>query len=180
MKSNIFKSLGKKEWFIILPLVILDQITKLLIVKNIPLHSSRTILENFIDITHISNSGVVFGLFSQSTFFLKAHIMSITSIISIFFILFILSKIQQSSPFFSYGLSLILAGAFGNLCDRLFRNGSVVDFLDIHWYEYHWPSFNVADSCISIGVGLLIIDIFFTKEFTQEKQIIDNQEDKTN
>jgi signal peptidase II len=139
---------------ILLAIVIIDQWTKFYIASNFELYQSVEIIKGFFNITYIRNSGVAFGMFSNlkgsfiPIIFIVIYIIAITSII----ILYRDTDIGYSHT----ALSLILSGAIGNLIDRVFR-GEVVDFLDFHWQNYHWPAFNVADSCITVGVGLLMI-----------------------
>jgi signal peptidase II len=162
------KRLGVGLWINIISLLILDQVSKFLIVKKIPLHNSMSVIENFLDITHIRNPGIAFGLFSNEPSNFKTVFMSSLTFLSLILIVYILNKIKSSSPFFYTGLSFILSGAIGNMLDRLFRGGEVIDFIDVHWYHLHWPSFNVADSAITIGVCLLIFDTFLFKEALSE------------
>jgi len=145
-------------------LLSLDQISKYFIVKNVPLHSSHTVIENFFHITHIRNTGIAFGLFSTNSSALKTTILCFSTVISLVLIIYLLIKMNSSSRIFTTSLSFIIAGALGNFIDRIFRSGEVVDFLDFHWYHLHWPSFNIADSSISVGVGLLILDTIINKD----------------
>ncbi|MBI5750317.1 MAG: signal peptidase II [Nitrospinae bacterium] len=134
-------------------MAILDQITKLYIVSNFELYQSAEIIKGFFNITYIRNSGVAFGMFSNlkgvfiQIAFIAIYIIAIISIVILY---------RETHGYSHIALSLILSGAIGNLIDRIFR-GEVVDFLDFHWQNYHWPAFNVADSCITVGVGLLMI-----------------------
>src|SRR3989338_6737799 len=136
-------------------IVIIDQITKFYIAGNFELHQSVEIIRGFFNITYISNAGVAFGMFSHlkgafiQIVFVVIYIIAITSIIILY---------RETHGYSHIALSLIFSGAIGNLIDRIFR-GEVVDFLDFHWQNHHWPAFNVADSCITVGVGLLMITI---------------------
>ncbi len=133
--------------------VIIDQITKFYIASNFELYQSVEIIKGFFNITYIRNAGVAFGMFSNlkgsfiQIVFIAIYIIAIISIIILY---------REAHRYSHIALSLILSGAIGNLIDRVFR-GEVVDFLDFHWQNYHWPAFNVADSCITVGVGLLMI-----------------------
>lgn len=134
-------------------IVLIDQITKFYIASNFELYQSIEIIRGFFNITYIRNSGVAFGMFSNlkgsfiQIVFIAIYIIAIISIIILY---------RETHGYSHIALSLILSGAIGNLIDRIFR-GEVVDFMDFHWQNYHWPAFNVADSCITVGVGLLMI-----------------------
>lgn len=132
-------------------LIIADQITKLLIIKFIEPYQSLKILP-FFQLVNVKNKGAAFGLFQSlgNTAFI------LISIIAILFILVMLFKTRDDRV----SLSLILAGAVGNLIDRV-RYGYVVDFIDLHIGKYHWPAFNIADSALSIGIFLLFLRIIF-------------------
>jgi signal peptidase II len=129
---------------LILAILSLDQITKLLISRYLPLHSSLPILDGFFYLTLVHNSGAAFGIFKN-----QIVLFIITSIISIILI-YINLKREKKNNIYSISLALILSGALGNLIDRL-RFGYVIDFFDFRI----WPVFNVADSAITIGAILL-------------------------
>ena len=136
--------------------LLLDQATKILIDRTMGLHTSITVVQNFFHITYIRNKGAAFGILADSSFRLPFFIC--VSIVAIVVILGIFRKLRPDQGFNAVALSLVFSGAFGNLIDRV-RLGEVIDFLDFHWYQHHWPAFNVADSAICVGVFLLAIDI---------------------
>ena len=145
---------------IFLIIVLIDQVTKFYIASNFELYQSIEIIRGFFNITYIRNSGVAFGMFSN----LKGSFIQIIFIaIYIIAIISILILYRETHGYSHIALSLIFSGAIGNLIDRIFR-GEVVDFMDFHWQNYHWPAFNVADSCITVGVGLLMISIIISNE----------------
>lgn len=152
----------KKYLYFVLPLiyVLLDQLTKLLIVKNIPYHSFIKI-NDFFSIVHVGNTGVAFSMFQNNNVFF----IILVSLVIIFLIHFIIKNKSQLSKLQTHALLLVLSGGIGNLIDRIFR-GEVVDFIDIGYKEvYRWPAFNVADSCVCIGVTLFVISLlFFSKK----------------
>ncbi len=141
-----------------LSILLLDQATKLYIDSAFRLHESVTVLENFFHITYVRNKGAAFGIFADSAFRIPFFIT--ISIIAVGGLLWYYRKLTPEQKWLQYGVSLILSGAVGNLIDRV-RFGEVIDFLDVHWYRHHWPAFNVADSAITIGVAILIIDMWF-------------------
>ncbi len=137
-------------------ILILDQATKLLIDRTMLLHSSIIVVRNFFDITYIRNKGAAFGVLAHSSFRLPFFIM--ISIIAVAVIVGIFRKLRPEQKLTAVSLSLIFAGALGNLIDRL-RLGEVIDFIYVHWYDHYWPAFNVADSAICVGVFLLALDM---------------------
>ena len=145
------------RWFIGIALIgiLLDQLTKELILANMSLHQSIELLENFVHITSVRNPGAAFGILADNS--LRIPFFILVSVVASLGILWYLRREQGGNLRLQIGLSLIFSGAVGNLIDRI-RFGEVIDFIDVHWYQYHWPAFNVADSAICIGVGLLLVD----------------------
>jgi signal peptidase II len=146
---------------IALPVIILDQATKLLINRTMAIHDSITVIENFFDIVHARNQGAAFGVLRDSSFRLPFLIS--VSLIAVIVVLVMIPRMRPDQKLATGALSLVLAGAVGNLIDRA-RLGEVIDFLSVHWYELTWPAFNVADSAICVGVGLLVLDMFLEEK----------------
>ena len=145
--------------------IVLDQVTKLYIARTLPLHTMITVIENFFTITYLRNKGAAFGMLATSPWRLPFFIfVSTTAVIVIFMVI---RKLRDDQRLAAYALSLIFAGAFGNLIDRVCY-GEVIDFIYVHWYEHYWPAFNVADSAICVGVFLLALDMF--REERRQKQ----------
>ena len=142
-------------FFLFLTLVILDQVTKALIINFFNLYDS-VILLPIINLTFVVNYGFAFGLLNNPS--LNQILVSIVILLIILYFLYLLIKTQDK--IFQFTLTLILAGALGNFIDRIFR-GFVIDFIDIYIGKYHWPAFNIADSCITIGFIVLMINILF-------------------
>ncbi len=138
--------------------VIADQATKLFVDRYMHLHQSVTVIENFFNFTYIRNRGAAFGILSGMDDSLRLPIFIILSIAAVAAVIYALGMYRENSALYPSALSLILGGAAGNLIDRI-RLGEVIDFIDIHWYEHHWPAFNVADSAITFGAGLLILQM---------------------
>ena len=137
-----------------------DQITKYVIKENFRLGETLAVIYDFFNLTYVQNTGAAFGLFAHASptfrvpFFIIVPLVALLSIGSIFW------KVPADDIKFSTALSLVISGAIGNLIDRLYL-GYVIDFLDFHWgWKYHFSVFNVADSAICIGVGLLMLDLF--------------------
>lgn len=142
----------------------LDQATKLYIDHSFRLYESVTVIENLFNITYVRNQGAAFGILSESAYRIPFFIT--VSLVAAVGILWYLSRLGADKKKAVFALSLIFAGALGNLIDRI-RFGEVIDFLDVHWHQYHWPAFNMADSAITVGVALLLIDIW--REERQQK-----------
>ena len=142
--------------------VIFDQITKILILKNLPLYHSVTIIPGLFNITHIHNPGGAFGFMAHQDSSLRTFIFILLASFAICFIFYFYKNTNRTHPFLASGFALILGGAIGNLIDRI-RFGKVVDFLDFYVRNYHWPAFNVADSAITVGVTIFIFHLLFKK-----------------
>jgi signal peptidase II len=137
---------------------LLDQLSKRIVSEGMVLHQSFEVVPNLLNITYINNRGAVFGLGSNFTTPYLSWMLSLLSIVSLIVILVYFLRVNVSHPRLHTGLALVLGGAMGNLFDRL-TAGYVVDFLDAHWFGHHWPTFNVADFSICVGVGLLLLSM---------------------
>jgi signal peptidase II len=146
----------------------LDRVSKWVIAKNIALHDSIQVIPGFFRLTHVQNSGAAFGLFADSPSQWKLGLLVLFSVVALAVVSALLWRNSHSMSTTGLGLSLILGGALGNLWDRLI-NGRVVDFLLFYLGDHQWPAFNVADSAIVVGAGLLVIEILFSKPAAQEK-----------
>ena len=142
-------------FFLFLTLVILDQITKALVINFFDLYDSVVLLP-IVNLTFVVNYGFAFGLLNNPS--LNQILVSLVILAIIIYFLYLLIKTQDK--IFQLTLTLILAGALGNFVDRIFR-GFVIDFIDIYIGKYHWPAFNIADSCITVGFVILMINILF-------------------
>lgn len=148
---------------IIAPIVVfLDQVTKILILKLVPLHTTKTVIPGFLDITHIQNPGVAFGVFSQQPSDMKQVLLMAVSFLAVCLIFYFYHKSVHESRAMMSAFALIFGGAVGNLIDRV-RIGQVIDFIDVYLHDMHWPAFNVADSAISVGVAVLLFFVIFKK-----------------
>lgn len=148
--------------------LLLDRITKRVVAAHILLNDSRTVIPGFFRITHVENRGAAFGLFAESPGQWKIAMLVLFSVVALIVVSALLWKNSHSLTSTGVGLSLILGGALGNLWDRLL-NGRVVDFLLFYIGHYQWPAFNVADSAIVCGAGLLVIEILFAKTPEEKK-----------
>jgi len=146
--------------YLIAGLLIFDQITKNIINRYVPYGAHVKVIKGFFNISHVHNRGAVFGFFNQSGNSFVFIALTIASLVAFVIMVYYFIKVPEKDASLKFTLSLIIAGALGNSMDRLFR-GYVIDFLDFHVHDLHWPSFNVADSCLTIGAVLIIYLIFF-------------------
>ena len=143
-------------------LIVMDQYTKFMVTLHVPLNYSVEVIEGLFNLTHIRNSGVAFGLFADQQSEYKALIFIVISTIAILAILIIFHQNPKEKKLVQTGLILIFSGAIGNLIDRTLH-GEVIDFFDFVISGHHFPAFNIADSCITIGVALMVVDLFSGK-----------------
>lgn len=155
---------------IIVPLVfILDQITKKWAVSNLKGRPPIDVINGLFDLRYVENPGAAWGILASLSEDIRKPFFIIVSLLAIGFIIYFFIKIKKDEQkTLSVAVSLILGGAFGNFYDRM-ANSYVVDF--IHWFykDYHWPTFNIADSAISVGVALMIIHMLFLEK--NEKKV---------
>ena len=137
--------------------IVLDQGSKLLIDSSMQLYQSIPVLPSF-NLTYVHNTGAAFSFLSEAggwqRWFFAGLALGISIIIAIW-----LSRLQKHETLLAVSLSLILGGAVGNLIDRL-AYGYVIDFLDVYYGTWHWPAFNIADSAITLGVALMLLESF--------------------
>ena len=147
--------------FLGLPLFALDQLTKWLVRLNIPYGTELPVIPGFFSLVHASNTGAAFSMFTGNNIFFVG--LAVAALGVIIFLLIRDSRARNTAPRLNHltkiSFGLLAAGILGNLTDRIFR-GAVTDFLHFYLNEYAWPSFNVADSCICIAAGLLILSSF--------------------
>ncbi len=139
---------------IVTAVIVLDQITKYLVSTSISPFDSIEILP-FLHIVNIQNTGAAFGMFKN----LGSNVFIGVSVVAIIFIIVLIVQ----STYSLFGLSLLLGGALGNLIDRI-RFEKVVDFIDVSVGKYHWPAFNVADACLTIGIALILLSTLIKKK----------------
>lgn len=146
-----------KLWLALAVLVILlDQLTKLLIVGQYPLGWSQPVTP-FFNLVRVHNTGAAFSFLASASGWQRWFFTGLGGIAAVLIVWMLRSHPGQK--LFGFALSLILGGAIGNVIDRLMY-GYVVDFLDVHWAGWHFPAFNLADSAITLGAGCLLLDEF--------------------
>lgn len=136
-------------------ILLLDQGAKLAVVQTIPLHHSVPVVEGWVDLTHLRNTGAAFGLLAGPRRAWGSYVLILFSLAAVAFIVHLLRRLSETDTGLILSLTFVLGGASGNLADRLFH-GEVIDFLDVYWNGYHWPAFNVADSFITVGAVLCL------------------------
>jgi signal peptidase II len=139
-------------------IVAVDQAVKAWVVATLPFGAQVDVIPNFFRLVHTRNRGIAFGLFGNVG--TAGEVALVTVVMAIIVFVALQFRHHAGRPLAAVGLALVLGGALGNLVDRFFR-GEVVDFLDffvvVGGREHHWPAFNVADACISVGAGCIIV-----------------------
>jgi len=138
-------------------ILVIDQLTKLYIDGSMKLYQSIPVVDGLFSITYLRNRGAAFSFLAEASWRLPFFMLA--TVIAVIAILVAFGKLRNDQRFAAVSLTLILAGAVGNLIDRV-RMGEVIDFLDVYWRNHHWPAFNVADSAICVGVAMLALDMF--------------------
>lgn len=146
------------EFWLPLLVVALDQGSKFLVRRFLRLHESVTILPGFMDFTHVRNTGAAFGFLNGVDFPFKTLVIAIVATSALIGMAVYTKGLVSEQLLARIGLSLIIGGAAGNLIDRV-AVGSVVDFVDVYFRDWHFWAFNIADSAITIGVALMILDM---------------------
>jgi signal peptidase II len=149
--------------------VVLDQITKVLVDRFMSLHESRIIVDGFLRLTYVRNRGAAFGILSDADLPYQSLLFAVVSLAALGAIAAYAWRLPARSRLPQTALALIMGGALGNLMDRA-RLGHVIDFVDAYWGTHHWPAFNVADSAISVGVVLLVLDILRQPQAAESPQ----------
>lgn len=139
-----------------------DQITKRIVQHSIPHGGVITVIPGCFNLIRTENSGIAFSLFSGASSPWKLALLIGVSLALLITVVIVALKSRQMNWQTGVGLALIVGGASSNLFDRI-RFGEVVDFLDIYYRSYHWPTFNMADSAIVVGAGLLLLEILVSK-----------------
>jgi signal peptidase II len=146
------------ELVTLLAIVAFDQITKAAVRATVRLGDSRPIIDGFLDLTHVQNTGAAFGLLNAADFPYKPLVMIGIAALALVAIAAYASQLGFHERLARFGLALILGGAFGNLIDRALV-GHVVDFVDVYWGSAHFWAFNVADAAITVGAAFVLLDM---------------------
>ena len=148
-----------KVLFVSAILVLADQVSKAIVVRTMSLYESVPVIENFFHFTYITNDGMAFGIDFPFGYF----IFSLVSALLTLFLFWYLWTVRNDSLVIRLGLAMIIAGAVGNLIDRLML-GEVIDFLDFMIGNFHWYVFNLADSYVTVGMVLIFTDSIFLEK----------------
>jgi signal peptidase II len=146
------------DLWIALAVVVLDQIVKAIVRREIALNESITVIPGFFDLTRVHNTGTAFGFMNATDFPFKTLILACVAIGALAALAMYAATLPANQWLARIGLALILGGAAGNLIDRI-TEGYVVDFVDLYWSGWHFWAFNVADASITVGVALMILDL---------------------
>ena len=142
-----------------LAVLVLDQWTKWLVEKNLPDHASVEVIPNLLNFTHVRNTGVAFGLFAAHGDVTGTWILTGLGLAALLFVGYYFRIVPPGDRVLLIALSMVLGGAVGNLLDRIMSQG-VTDFIDFYVGTYHWHTFNVADSAITVGIALMVLSTF--------------------
>lgn len=158
MNTDIMRNFSMLKWLgLSLFAILLDQGTKLAVDGSMKLYQSIPVLP-FFKLTYVHNTGAAFSFLSEAggwqRWFFAGLALAISCVIAVW-----LARLKQHETLLAVALSLVLGGAIGNLIDRL-AYGYVIDFLDVYYQTWHWPAFNIADSAITLGVILMLLESF--------------------
>ena len=142
-----------------LAVLLADQWTKWLIESHLSDHASVEVLPGFLDLTHVRNTGVAFGFFASGGNATGTLVLTLLGLAALVFVGYYFWIVPRRDRSLLVALALVMGGAVGNLLDRV-MTGAVTDFIDFYYGTYHWHTFNVADTAISIGIGLMLLGTF--------------------
>jgi signal peptidase II len=157
-KHHVPAQSRRLELWLPLLIVVIDQLAKAFVRTQLPLHGSVSVVPGLMDFTHVRNTGAAFGILNAADFPFKGVVIAIVATAALVGVGLYAASLAHHQLVARVGLALIIGGAAGNLLDRIV-DGSVVDFVDVYWRTYHFWAFNVADSAISIGVAIMILDM---------------------
>jgi signal peptidase II len=159
---------SRGQWLSLVALIIgLDQISKLWAVAVLTAYQPLPVINGF-NLTLVFNPGAAFSFLSDAGGWQRWFFVALALAVSITIVIWLL-RLPAGQRWLSTALSLVLAGAVGNLIDRI-RIGEVIDFIDIYYSRWHWPAFNIADSAISVGAVMLLIDAIFLSHDSDKQQ----------
>jgi len=154
-------------WWLTLVLIVADQITKALVNSALGLYESITVIPGLLDLVHVRNEGVAFGLLNNTNLPYKAVLTTALALAALGGIVIYARQLRPHEWVARLGLACILGGAVGNLIDRM-RQGYVLDFVDVYWNNWHFWAFNVADASITIGAILVFVDLLLVKQHVSD------------
>ena len=154
-------------WRFAIALIVLDQITKLLVRRAVPLYETKPLVPGLVDLVHVRNEGVAFGLLNNLDLRYKWVLTTALAMAALIGIAYYANHVRREEWLARIGLSMILGGAIGNLIDRAVA-GYVLDFVDVYWGSWHFWAFNVADASISVGAVLVFADLLLVKRHASD------------
>ena len=157
-ESQVRASKFNLYWWVTFGVVAVDQLAKAIIRAALAPYESVTVIPGLIDLTHVLNSGVAFGLLNELDIPFKNVATTLLAALALGGIAYYARHVRREERLARLGLSLILGGAIGNLADRL-TTGRVIDFVDVYWQGWHFWAFNVADASITIGAVLVFVEL---------------------
>ena len=159
-----------KYYLVALLVFVLDHFTKWVVRARLEHGDTIELIPNYLRFSYVKNSGVAFGLFSEIQSAWKPYLLAAMAVVAVVIILIYSSRMPLDRIMLQLGLAITMGGIIGNFVDRIF-NGYVVDFIEFHIKEsFHWPTFNLADSAITIGIALLLIDTIKDPGLDEELQ----------
>lgn len=168
-----FPAPRKLPWLLLISvlIVVADRVTKTLVSRHIPFGDAIPVIPHFLRITHWLNEGAAFSLFADSASpnAVRWGLIAFSAIAAAA-VFIALIRLGNRITITTFALALILGGAIGNLHDRI-AYGSVVDFIEVHIFGYHWPDFNVADSSIVVGACLLLLDSLLPRKSSDQPEV---------
>lgn len=168
LNANTAALAGKLRYlFVSFAVIALDQWTKWLIEIHLPQHTAQQIIPGFLNLTHVRNTGVAFGLFASHGMNGGSWLLTLLGLAALAAVAIYFWFASPHDRLLLVSLALVVGGAIGNLIDRM-SSGAVTDFIDVYVGTWHWPSFNVADSAISVGIVLMAIDSFRSRKRPSE------------
>lgn len=167
----------KLPWLLLISalIIVADRFTKTLVSSHIALGDAITVVPGFLRMTHWLNEGAAFSLFADSASpnVVRWGLIAFSAIAGLA-VLIALVRLGSRISLTTVALALVLGGAIGNLHDRI-RYGSVVDFIEVHIFGYHWPDFNIADSCIVVGACMLLLDSLLPRKEAEASSIAETR-----
>jgi signal peptidase II len=154
-------------WKFAILLIVLDQITKAIVRGLVPMYETRPLIEGLVDLVHVRNEGVAFGLLNNLDLRYKWALTTALAMTALLGIAYYAHHVRREERLARLGLSMILGGAIGNLIDRA-TMGYVLDFVDVYWGTWHFWAFNVADASISIGAVLVFADLLLVRSHASD------------
>ena len=158
------------ELIVVAGLVVADQITKALVRSSIELHESVPVIPEILSLTRVHNTGAAFGMLNSMDFPGKTLALTIVAMLALAGVTWYALSVPLTDRVARLGIACILGGAIGNLIDRA-TVGYVLDYVDFSWQGWHFWAFNVADAAISVGVVLMILDLFMGSTMRRERAV---------